>query len=314
MKFSIKRFAATFAALTLIGSSVTAMTASAYTYNTDSSVTFTSMTQDKAPKCMADFMNAECKKFPNGKYWSNNMNYTNDKAWNNANRYKKAYSDTINDSADNSFTVDDIVGSDYKYLVNSGKNNNQSNYDTYYECYGFALKLASDYFDTKSFIRLDGVNFNSATYKPRVGDVIRIGKNGAGFHSIFVTKVEGNIITFADCNSDKHNLIRWSQKIDIKNFNICGYNEIEWVERPMMVGDVNGDTVVDITDVSTLSVMVNATKDNTKSGVVTIYRNKAADLNKDGKVNSKDLDLLRSYVISGKGSYAYVKTTRMISI
>ena len=261
---------------------------------------------------MAGFKNAEIKKFPNGMYWSNNLEYTNDKAWNNANRYKKQYSDKIDKKAGNTFTVDDILGSGYYNLISSGKDN--SNSYTYTECYGFALKLASDYFDTKSFIRLSGVDFDSATYKPRIGDVIRVGKNHAGFHSVFVTDVKGNTVTYADCNIDGNNKIRWGQTFQLNSVNIGGYNEIEWVERPIMVGDVNGDTVVDITDVSTLCVMVNASKDNTKKDVVSMYRNKAADLNGDGKVNSADLSLLRTYVASGKGSYAFVKTTRMNSI
>lgn len=73
------------------------------------------------------------------------------------------------------------------------------------QCFGFANKLAYDaygsYYTSWSKTTLNNL-------KP--GDVIRYKNNG---HSIFVTGVSGNTITYGDCNSDGHCKIRWGATI-----------------------------------------------------------------------------------------------------
>lgn len=74
------------------------------------------------------------------------------------------------------------------------------------QCMGFANKLGYDAFGsvpTKSWSRTTLSNV-----KP--GDVIRYKNNG---HSIFVTGVNGNTITYADCNSDGKCKIMWNKTI-----------------------------------------------------------------------------------------------------
>ena len=47
--------------------------------------------------------------------------------------------------------------------------------------------------------------------KLKKGDIIRYKNDG---HSIYVTDVSGSTITYTDCNSDGHCLIRWDAKIE----------------------------------------------------------------------------------------------------
>ena len=289
MKFSIKKTFASCAALALIGSTVAAIPANAAidpTRQVYSDITTTSKTQRLASVSthMSDWVRErrQMDGYIDGQVWE-----------------------------ENEFEVDEMLAKGYGNFVNSFRpdpNNRSNNSKAYYECYGFALKLASEYFGTKSFIRLQGVNFNESTYKPRLGDVLRVGKNGAGFHSIFVTAINGNKITYVDCNINGDNKIKWNQTIDIKNGFSIGkskYNQIVWVERPMMVGDFNGDTEIDITDVADFTSFISM-KDPMKSGNFR-YRNAAGNLNKDKSIDLTDLSLLRSYVMKNDGKYAFLK-------
>ncbi len=123
-------------------------------------------------------------KFPNGAYW-NNLS-----------------------SADNAdgFTriacVYHPIGA-YKVTCNS--------FSGYGQCWGFAYKLGYEFFKTNP------KNWKTVftLYNLHVGDIIRY--NG---HVIFVTGVNGNMVTYADCNSDLRCKIRWNitkQKSDFKN-------------------------------------------------------------------------------------------------
>lgn len=78
------------------------------------------------------------------------------------------------------------------------------------QCMGFAYQLGylvfggNPYRDWRKNYSVSALN----TLKP--GDVIRLNHNR---HSIFVTAVNGEIVTYADCNSDGHCIIRWDKKI-----------------------------------------------------------------------------------------------------
>lgn len=76
------------------------------------------------------------------------------------------------------------------------------------QCFGFAEKLAYDIFGTNPSRTWKKSGSISSVSK---GDIIRYKNNS---HSIFVTNVSGNTITYADCNSDGHCVIRWNQKIN----------------------------------------------------------------------------------------------------
>ena len=73
------------------------------------------------------------------------------------------------------------------------------------QCFGFANKLAYDAYGS-----LYTSWSTTSLSNLKAGDVIRYKNNG---HSIFVTGVLGDTITYGDCNSDGHCKIRWGVTI-----------------------------------------------------------------------------------------------------
>lgn len=78
------------------------------------------------------------------------------------------------------------------------------------QCMGFAYQLAalayvcdprSEWTENRDTAALDTL---------KAGDIVRYRHNG---HSIFVTAVEGDTVTYADCNSDRRCLIQWDRTI-----------------------------------------------------------------------------------------------------
>lgn len=82
---------------------------------------------------------------------------------------------------------------------------------------GFSEKLGYDVFGTAPRTWSSHTNLS----KVKAGDVIRYRYNT---HSVFVTKVTADTITFADCNWDGHCKIRWN--ITIPKSSITGLTYI----------------------------------------------------------------------------------------
>ena len=78
------------------------------------------------------------------------------------------------------------------------------------QCLGFAYQLATLVYGGNQYHERTPIYDSSAIDTVKAGDIIRY-KNGT--HSIFVTAVDGEIITFADCNSDNQCVIRWGQTV-----------------------------------------------------------------------------------------------------
>ena len=74
------------------------------------------------------------------------------------------------------------------------------------QCMGFSEKLGYDVFGSAPRTWSSHTNLS----KVKAGDVIRYRYNT---HSVFVTKVTADTITFADCNWDGHCKIRWNVTI-----------------------------------------------------------------------------------------------------
>lgn len=77
-------------------------------------------------------------------------------------------------------------------------------FDSAIQCMGFAFKLANEYFGGSArkwteVQDLEGI---------KAGDIVRM--NG---HSVFVTAVTGEMVTYADCNIDQQCKIRWDTQI-----------------------------------------------------------------------------------------------------
>ena len=78
------------------------------------------------------------------------------------------------------------------------------------QCVGFAYQLATLIYGGNQYLERNPIYDSSALDNLKAGDIVRY-RNGT--HSIFVTAVDGDIVTFADCNSDYQCVIRWNQTI-----------------------------------------------------------------------------------------------------
>ena len=117
-------------------------------------------------------------KFPAGKYWNHHGGSNN----------PDGYSDTPCAH----------VHGDCNFYGACGCNS----FDSAIQCLGYAYKLGYDYYGTS--VKTWPKVYNLDSVKP--GDVLRYRDDR---HSVFVTAVTDTTITYTDCNSDRHCLIRW---------------------------------------------------------------------------------------------------------
>lgn len=250
---------------------------------------------------MSNFVRAESQKYPTGKYWNGN----------DINTYSSTALPTSNYKQCNGITVCPTFykgfNKSFKYAVE----------EPYYQCAGFAKKLQMDYYGTTKFLQLS----SAKDYSPRIGDHLRVYLPGTPSdltgHSIFITRVSGTSITYAECNANGDSKIAWNKtgtitkktdgtlsiKLGSTNYSFA------WVERPIMLGDVTGDSYVNQSDVNLIKTLVTYGKNYTSvyNGDKT-YRNFVADLNKDGKITSADTNLLTNAIKSSAGmNYEFVK-------
>lgn len=283
---------------------------SAHIYNNVTSTTWdnsrspypnarTFLTQSAAANStnMSTFIRYEIQKYKPGKYWT---------------------TDDVNTcSSENTDTENGItIGPTYE---NGYYKSYAYEYaEPYFACAGFARKLQMDYYGTSKYLHL--TETNGFTYSPRIGDHLRVemsgthsGPSSSIAHSIFITSVTGTSITYADCNAKEENEIAWNKKgkisrtngilsieLDGKSRNFC------WVERPVMIGDVNGDSIINNKDVSVLTEVMYGSASSYTANNLKSY---TADINGDGKVNSTDSTLLKNG-IKPSGyllSYGFVK-------
>ena len=252
------RISAFLIAATIAAGAAAALPASA-TYNNSTTSQFYSF----YPAVQTYLMAWEQHKFPAGKYWNggNPNSYTSTPCNGHTN--------------DNHFIQHNIYSAGYTSYIGAVNGS---------QCYGFAAKLAYDFFGgADAWIRFS----NPTNFQFRVGDIVRIGNDQ---HSVFVTEVSGSSLKIADCNAGGTCVIRWNVSATYSNnkINLGGTNyKVYWVERPIMAGDVNGDSKVDSNDISIISSIVNGTY--SFSGKQKRPIKEAADLDNNGVVNSADL-------------------------
>lgn len=187
------------------------------------------------------------------------------------------------------------------------------NEEPYYQCAGFAKKMQVDYYKTNLFTQLT----DEENYVPHIGDHLRfkLPSGSPWGHSIFITAVNGSTITFCDCTGGDYNKIRYNQTVTYTRdtsghyvFSLNGMSVVfDFVERPIPVGDINADSVVNETDLNTMRELMN---DNVSSeNVDVIHRKAAADINADGEINFTDYSLLATMIRndSVRDSYGYIK-------
>lgn len=258
-----------------------------------SATTFTSFTEYAAlgqPYRMADYTRHEYMKFPTGKYWNTGnvdtvSNYPRD--------------------VNTQMTGGTVVGYGH---VNLPSNQTPS----YLTCSaGFARKLAYDYFNTNYYVRVGaGKNFNLHN-----GDQVTLRTANNTLHTVFILNTTGTgDIQYVDCTDDPGTCrINWSNYCFIHNgafIKHSGSNytsfSIEYVDRPLMAGDVNGDTIVDGSDISAFSQLRNGQYNLSNKNYNFIRA--AADLNGDYNFTNADLSLFHTTngYMTNKGFITYL--------
>ena len=126
------------------------------------------------------------KKFPHGKYWNHvGMSGNN----------QDGYTSSPCPSHDSTATCN-------CYVIN-GK-------EMAWQCHGFAVKCGYDVYGSDPYTWSKLTN-SSALDSLKPGDIVRYYSNPPTMHSIFVTAVSGNTVTFGDCNGTSQNCqIRWN--------------------------------------------------------------------------------------------------------
>lgn len=163
-----------------------------------------------------------------------------------------------------------------------------------HQCAGFARKLAQDFYGIPS---ANGgvwlkINLSEGNVSLRVGDQLRINDQ----HTIFITHISGNTVTFADCNGIGPCVIRWNGTATV-NPGTCELTmdgstyTMSYVFRPGMAGDVNGDSYVTSLDRDAILYMSYNHYPYTNNEVNRDYAYEAADLNNDGRITMDDWNI-----------------------
>ncbi len=124
-------------------------------------------------------------KYPHGAYWNHTKGGSEDYTWNPCTHH--AGNCTYNGSC--------------------GCNTYQN---VALQCMGFAYQLASLAYNCDPRAEWSTNRNASALDTLKPGDIVRYRWNG---HSVFVLAVEGDTVTYADCNWDGHCLIRWDATV-----------------------------------------------------------------------------------------------------
>ena len=311
-KRKISKFTALLGSAVLAVSGVQSLTASAATYTTYTQNTLTSVYH------MADFVRHEAMKFPNGKYWNNH---------NNANAYTSSGCTyhppgNLSEYHANNFPCCAHVPMGHCYSLNYGPALDNGVDGEAYQCAGFAKKLAMDYYDTDFFLQLSyvvkdstGVHPAATYYYPRIGDQLHL-YTGSGYHTIFVTGFDTNtgVITYADCNRNGNCKIQWTS--NAQAYVNGGYTYVcidgRWgradnVTRPVMAGDVNGDSFVNGADYTAMQSLVQNSYNPNFNYSDLLAVQAVSDLNGDHHVNQTDLNILGPNRTGILPNYGYVK-------
>ena len=312
-KRMISKMTALLGSAVLAVSGVQSLTASAATYTTYTQSTLTSGYH------MSDFVRHESMKFENGKYWNNHNNP------NKCTEQGCTYHPPLNLSEyhANNFPCCAHVPMGHCFSVYYGPALDNGVDGEAYQCAGFAKKLAMDYYDTDFFLQLSYVvkdsygNDHPAStyYYPRMGDQLHLNLNGS-FHTIFVTGFDtsNGKLTFTDCNWSGNCRIRWSQTAYAFVNNgytyvyINGiYARADNVTRPVMVGDVNGDSFVNASDYTAMQSLVSNSYNPNFAYSDLLAVMAVGDLNGDHHINQTDLNILGPNRTGILPNYGYVK-------
>ena len=142
------------------------------------------------------------QKFPNGKYWNHMPTRGTGAAYNNQDGWTETPCIPHNNYCGTS-------------LQTCNGFDPTGNYECSWQCMGYAEKCGYDVtgynprLNQKGWTTLYNV---SALSKLKAGDIVRY-RNGR--HTIYVVAVNGDQVTYTDCNSDSHCVIRWGQTVSL---------------------------------------------------------------------------------------------------
>ena len=258
-----------------------------------------SVTQNTANNStnMNDFMRAMSYRYPTGNYWTTG-DVNRSTSIRPANNYDRS-----------TYMPEGVsVGLNYMHT------NWEFDGEPFLQCAGFAKKLQVEYFGTGLFTQLD----DQQSYVPKMGDHIRLALTRSPIvgHSIFVKSISGNTISYAECvgadysriSLTKTGTFSYDSRSKQYTFTLDGSNyDFVWAQRPIPVGDLNADSVVDSTDQNLLYDLVYNNR-TTATFRNRVYQKFAADINDDGSVNSTDIQLLSDMIRypSVRYSYGYI--------
>ncbi len=291
-----------------------------------------------------DRIAAEMKKYPDGEYWNKMDEFGS----------VDGTTKVPCDHATNKKEFCNAIDHKHSMSSTSGKRSWHTRYDCSYspltdsctkgkwsQCCGFARKVAEDIWGTDTFVRYyieDGKITRTADsepelYVPQVGDQIRLYSDGselasdpnapAAGHSLFITGIDGDVISIAECNGDMNSCeIRWGTKV--YKYKVLANNEVVtdgevtltteflrenavFVERPVLRGDFNLNGKIDNDD----SVFFNSTfllTGSAPSG----YFDTEFDVNGDLKIDNNDQSALTSYAKSSAADGYILRTNETI--
>lgn len=148
-----------------------------------------------------DLLNALRSKFPDGKYWNHMPHKGTGKAYNNQDGWTN-----IPCTKHNSY-----CGTSEQTCNGYAPNG----HETSWQSMGYANKCGFDMtgYDPETSSKWGKTTDVNYLKKVKKGDIIRY--KG---HSVYVIKVDGNMIYFTDCNSDGHCQIKWTRGFEKSHF------------------------------------------------------------------------------------------------
>ena len=309
MKF-LKRLASTICSLTLIASTLSVGALPQVNAAASGSIGYNSTINKWSTK-----ISAEKSKFPTGKYW----NHKGKSKWDD-----NTYSTTACDNNAENCKYCSSTKFTAPYLTNWNTLGNQQS--TTNQCAGFAYKVAKDVWGTDFFVRY--YSSERAYTDPRVGDIVRLeytvdGTTDKAWHSIFITGISGNNITFADCNGDLGDCkIRWDvtkyyTKFKRENNRTKGYSAVTvdknylkkyciYYSRPIIKGDFNLSGRIDKDDVAYFKSTYIDNGNSSGKDPLHPIPDSIYDVNSDGKITEDDYKQIQYYAnLSYIDGYVY---------
>ena len=178
--------------------------------------------------------------------------------------------------------------------------------EPYAQCAGFARQMQIEYFDTTKFVQIPIYG----SYTPHIGDHLRSDYRGRIQHSILITGVTYNgndnyTITYADANAEGHCEVNINCTATISGGVL--YDGLRWsclwVERPMRVGDVNSDGLINYDDYNGIS-------DIMSGKYVSRLCRLVCDIDFNGRIDANDKSLLMEAINEKnpmKASFGFVR-------